>query len=168
VQDFKNADVLDLGHVRRLDTLLEALESGMPADAVVYVEGVAFADDVRAALSALSQVPKKQQREDLEGTFWPSPLSFHLPVGTGVLGRLRGLEKRHAEPEICDHLAVYRGEEILALAHDATGGKLLVGRRTLAPEAVEKMRRIVERDAGEARPAQRVIDRVRRVLRRRR
>jgi hypothetical protein len=152
--------------VRRLDTLLEALDTGMPGDAVVYVEGVAFADDVRAALAALPEVPEEQRRDDLQGTLWPSPLSFHLSVGTGVLGRLRELEKRHAEPEICAHLAVCRGEEILALAHDAAGGKLLVG-RTLAPQAVENMRRVVERDAAQPGPAKRMIERVRRMLRRR-
>lgn len=166
MQDFKQADVANLGRVRRLDILLEALEAGMPADAVVYVESAGFTEDVLAALAALPAAPKGQRRTDLRGTLWRSPRSFHLPVRTGVLGLLRELEKRHASPEVCAHLAVYRGEEILALAHDAEGGALLVG-RTLPPEAVEKMRRIVERDAAAPSdfPA-RLIDRVRRILRR--
>jgi hypothetical protein len=165
VQEFKQADVLDLGRVRRLDTLLEALDVSMPADAVVYVEGVAFADDVLAVLAALPSVPKDERRTDLRGTLWPSPTSFHLPVSTGVLGLLRELEKRHAPPEVCTHLAVYRGEEILALAHDVPGDALLIG-RTLAPDAVETMRTVVARGAAEARPPERLMERVRRILRR--
>jgi hypothetical protein len=41
---------------------------------------------------------------------------------------------------------------------------LLVG-RTLAPDAVEKMRRVVERDAAAPGAAERLISRVRRFLR---
>lgn len=164
VQDFKQADVIDLGRVCRLDTLLEALEAGMPADAVVYIEGDAFADEVRAALAALPPVSEDQRRKDLRGTLWPSPSSFHLRVGSGVLGLLRQFEKRHASPEVCTHLAVYRGDEILALAYDAADGALLVG-RAIVPGAVEKMRNIIKRDAA-GRPPERLIDRVRRMLRR--
>lgn len=163
MQDFKRADVISLGRVRRLDTLLEALEDGMPPDAVVYVEGVGFADDVRAALAALPSIPTDEQRTDLRGTLVPVPMSFHLPLASGVLRILRELEKRHASPEVCTHLAVYRGEEILALAHDATGDALLVG-RTVAPDAVERMRSIVARETAEARPT--LIDRLRWFLRR--
>jgi hypothetical protein len=163
VQDFKQADVIDLGRVRRLDTLLEALDAGMPPDAVVYVEGTAFADDVRAALAALPSVPEEQRRADLRGTLLPVPESFHVAVRSGVLGIMRELEQRHAAPEVCTHLAVYRGDEILALAHDATDASLLVGRK-LMPDAVEKMRRIVERDAAAPRPPG-FMDRVRRFLR---
>ena len=155
---------VDLGRVRRLDTLLEALEAGMPDDAIVYVEGVAFTDDVRAALGALHPVPETQHRVDLRGTLWPSPSSFRLPVSAGVLAVLRELQKRHASPEVCSHLAVYRGEEILALAHDAGDGALLVG-RSLPADAVEKMRQIV-REAEANRPqTPGLFERVRRLLR---
>lgn len=164
MQDFKQADVIDLGCVRRLDTLLEALDAGMPPDAVLYVEGVAFADDVRAAIAALPSVPKEQRRNDLRGTLLPMPDTFHIPVRSGVLGIMRELEQRHASAEVCTHLAVYRGDEILALAHDAGDAPLFVG-RTLAPDAVERMRRVVERDAAAPR-GPRFIDRVRRFLRR--
>jgi hypothetical protein len=166
VRDFKDAEVWDLGRVRRLDVLLEALEAGMPADAIVYVESASFADDILAALAALPAIPKDQRRTDLQGTLWPSPTSFHLPVRTGVLGLLRELERRHAEPEVCEHVAVYRGEEILALAYDAGGGALLVG-RTLSPEAVEKMRRIIDpNSAAQGPPRARLVERIQRMLRR--
>jgi hypothetical protein len=58
---------------------------------------------------------------------------------------LRQLATRRAEPEICDHLVVYRGEEILALAHDAGRGDLLVA-RALSPSVVERMRTILCRE----------------------
>jgi len=159
---------VDLGHVRRLDTLLEALDVGMPADAIVYVEGVAFADDVRASLAALPAAPEALRRADLRGTLWPSPSSFHLPVSSGVLAVLRDLEKRHASPEVCAHLAVYRGEKILALAHDAGDGVLLVG-HTLPNDAVEKMRQVVAREGRQPRsPPEGIMRRVLRRLRRER
>ena len=155
--------LLDLGQVRRLDTLLEALEVGMPMDAVVYIEGTSLAADVRAALGALPSIPQGQRRADLRGTLLPVPETFHVPVRSGVLGILRELEQRHASPEVCTHLAVYRRDEILALAHDAADASLLVS-GTLAPDAVEKMQRVVERDAG-APPPPGFLDRVRRYLR---
>lgn len=155
--------LVDLGHVRRLDTLLEALEVGMPADAIVYVEGVAFADDVRATLAALPTAPEALRRADLRGTLWPSPSSFHLPVSSGVLAVLRDMETRHASPEVCDHLAVYRGEEILALAHDAGDGVLLVG-RSLSDDAVETMRQVITRE--DAQPRAKSPGVIRRIIRR--
>lgn len=155
--------LVDLGHVRRLDTLLEALDVGMPADAIVYVEGVAFADDVRAALVALPAAPEALRRADLRGTLWPSPSSFHLPVSSGVLAVLRDLEKRHATPEVCAHLAVYRGQEIVALAHDAGDGVLLVG-RSLPDAALKAMRQVVAREAGQPQSQREGI--MRRILRR--
>ncbi len=168
MRDLRDADVWDLGRVRRLDTLLEALETGMPSDAIVYVEGVAFADDVRAALGALPSIPAEQRRTDLRGTLLPVPESFHLQVRSGVFAVLRDLEQRHAAPEVCAHLAVYRGQEILALAHDATNGALLIG-RALAPDAVDKIRRVVEREVAHPRAApERFIQWFRRMLRRQR
>lgn len=159
----KPDSLVDLGRVRRLDTLLEALEVGMPADGVAYVESVAFTDDVRAALGALPAAPEAQRRADLRGTLWPSPWSFHLPVSSGVLAVLRDLDKRHASPEVCAHLAVYRGQEILALAHDAGDGALLVG-RSLPDGALEAMRQVVAREAGQPQSQREGI--MRRILRR--
>lgn len=160
--------LVDLGRVRRLDSLLEALEIGMPGDGIVYVEGAAFADDVRATLAALPAVPEAQRRADQRGTLWPSPSSFHLPVSSGVLAVLRDLEKRHASPEVCAHLAVYRGQEILALAHDAGDGALLVA-RSLPNDAVEAMRQVVGREAAQPRSQpEGIVRRVLRALRRER
>jgi hypothetical protein len=164
VTHFMEAEVVSLGRVRHLDTLLEALDVGMPKEAVVYVEGTSFSEDVCSALSALPQVPVEQRRTDLQGTLSPEPTCFHLRVDTGVLRVLRDLETRHALPEVCDHLAVYRGEEILALAHDACGTPLLVG-LSLPASAVEKMRAVVECDRA-ARPtaSKRLLDRIRRLF----
>lgn len=137
--------MLSLGRVSRLDVLLEALDVGMPDDAVVYVEA-GVAPSVRAALAALPQVPEDDRRSDLQGTLWPRPTCFHVLVRAGVLRVLRQLAERHAEPEVCDHIAVYRREEILALAHDAPGGYLLVG-VTVPAADVERMRAVLARDA---------------------
>jgi hypothetical protein len=158
--------VVDLGQVRELDTLLEALEAGMPTDAIVYVEGVAFAYDVRAVLASLPQAPEAQCRADLRGTLWPTPTTFHLPVSGGIFGALRELEKRHAAPEVCSHLAVYRGDEVLALAYDAASGALLVG-CSLPDETLKRIRDVLARHASESHPRlPGFIDTIRRLFRR--
>jgi hypothetical protein len=144
-RDFEGPSVLSLGRVRHLDTLLDALDAGMPDDGIVYVEGTSFAKDVSAALAALPQAPEHERCGDLQATVWPAPTCFHVPVRSGVLRVLRQLATRWSEPEICDHLVVYRGEEILALAHDAARGDLLVA-RALSASVVERMRTILERD----------------------
>ena len=60
---------------------------------------------------------------------------FHLPLSGTNLGDLRELAERHAEPEVCDHLVVYREGEVLLWAHDAGSGDVMVSRK-LPDEAV--------------------------------
>lgn len=145
MRDVKGAEVVSLGRVRHLGILLEALDVGIPEDAVVYVENAGFAPDVRAALDALPQIPEDERRTDLQGTIWRAPTCFHIPARSGVLCVLRHLAETHADPEVCAHVAAYRGDEIIALAHDAGTACLLVA-VTLPAANVARMRAVVARD----------------------
>lgn len=53
---------------------------------------------------------------------------FHLPLIGDNLADLRNLAEKHAEPEVADHLVVYRGDDVLMWAHDAGSGYVDVAR----------------------------------------
>jgi hypothetical protein len=106
----------------------------MPEDSVLYLEGTAIAPAVKEYLEA-HEAPVR--RQVARGTLWPSPETFHLPLAG--LKELRALAGGHAEPEICDHLAVYRGDQLLMTAHDAGFGEVYLA-RSLPEEAIRRFR----------------------------
>jgi len=55
------------------------------------------------------------------------------------LAEFRNLAENHAEPEVADHLVVYRGEEVLLWALDAGYGYVRVA-RDLSESIVEALR----------------------------
>ena len=91
----------------------------------MYVEGTSFAP---AVADFLAKRPATIQHEVEAGTLSPKPKVFHLPLSGTNLAELRELAARHAGPEICDHLVVYREGETLLWAHDAGYGDVLVSR----------------------------------------
>jgi hypothetical protein len=111
--------------VSDLYELLRAIDEVMPRDATLYIEGTSVAADVERFLA---QRPADAWHEVEAGTLWPKPKVFHLPLSGTSLTELRELAARHAEPEICDHLVVYREGEALLWAHDAGHGDVLVSR----------------------------------------
>jgi hypothetical protein len=103
--------------------LLRAIDETLPKDAVLCLEGTSIAPDVAAYLEDLEpDDPPPVARN----TLWPRSRVFHLPLTGANLHELRTLAERHAEPEIADHLVVYRGETVLLWAHDAGYGYVAV------------------------------------------
>jgi hypothetical protein len=129
-------DAVTIGYVTDLYALLRAVDETMPEGAILYVEGTSIAPEVRDFLSGR---PAPDAREVARGTLWPTPETFHLPLVGANLAELRALAERHAQPEVADHLAVYRGEELLLLAHDAGDGQVQIARSFPAP-TVERLR----------------------------
>jgi hypothetical protein len=123
-----------IGYVDDFFVLLHAIDELLPKDAVLYLEGTAIAPDVAEWL---------RQREILDpppvarGTLWPEPTVFHIPLSD--VGGLRALAELHAEPEIADHLVVYRGNEVVLWAHDAGDGYVQLS-PTLEPAVLERFR----------------------------
>jgi len=103
----------------------------MPTEAVLYLEGTNMAPDVRAFLDARRA---EEIRPVMRGTIWPRPAKYHMPLVGSNLAVLRELAERHAEPEVCDHLVVYRGDQVLLQAHDAGASHVYVSDDL--PEAV--------------------------------
>lgn len=55
-------------------------------------------------------------------TIWPKQDVFHIPATRQNLDELLELTLNHAEPEICDHLVLYRDRQVLLWLHDASDG----------------------------------------------
>jgi hypothetical protein len=120
------ADAVLVGHVSDLYALLRAIDEVMPEDAVLCVEGTTVAPDVASFLES-RETPHTSATAP--NTLWPEPQFFYLPLTATNLRDLRLLAERHAEPEIADHLVVYRDREVLMWAHDAGSGSVWVSRK---------------------------------------
>jgi hypothetical protein len=133
---FLNDQSVTIGYVTDLYALLRAVDETMPRDTILYLEGTSFAPEIRDFLSS-RRAPLS--REIALGTISPRPETFHLPLAGTNLADLRALAERHAEPEVTDHLAVYRGDDLLLSAHDAGDGDVQVA-RALPEQTVERLR----------------------------
>jgi hypothetical protein len=132
----RDNESVTIGHVADLYALLRALDETMPPDAILYLEGTSFAPEIRDFLSS-RHAP--QSREVAPGTILPRPETFHLPLTGTNLADLRALAEQHAEPEVTDHLAVYRRDELLLSAYDAGDGDVQVA-RTLPEQTIGRLR----------------------------
>lgn len=133
----KEERAINLGLIRDLSGLLAAISAVMPEGAVLYLEGTSIAPEIRAFLEA--HRAEESQRVVL-GTSWPRPKTYHLPLTRSNLSQFRELAKKHSEPEICDHVVVYLGDEVLWYAYDAGSSYVYVS-RDLPPGTVEGLRR---------------------------
>lgn len=74
------------------------------------------------------------------GTIWSWPRKNHrfsVRASSELFVRLSEAASHHAEPEICDHLHLYRGQEALVQWFDAFSDPLLVS-KLVARERVER------------------------------
>ena len=101
---------INLGLIRDLYALLAVIDEEMPEGAVLYLEGTSIDPEIGAFLEAHRA---QESHPVVRGTLWPQPRSYHLPLSSSNLSQLRELAERHAEREICDHLVVYRGDQVL-------------------------------------------------------
>ena len=115
-----------LGYVSDLHALLRAIDEVMPGDAVLCFEGTTVAPDVASFLGS-REAPHPSPIAP--NTLWPQPRFFHLPLTGTNLSDLRALSEHYAEPEIADHLVVYRDREVLMWAHDAGSDYVWISRQ---------------------------------------
>jgi hypothetical protein len=134
--EFPDEGRISLGYVSDLYELLRAVDETMPKTAILYLEGASIAPDVRAFLESRQAAGP---HEVAHGTVYPTPMSFHLPLSDQNLVELRGLADHHAEPEICDHLAVYQAGELLLTAYDAGYGEVIVA-KSLPHDTIQALR----------------------------
>jgi hypothetical protein len=133
---FANDESVSLGIVSDLYQLLRAIDETMPKDAVLYIEGTSVAPSIKEFLSSR---PAPATRDVARSTISPVPDTFHLQLAGTNLTDLRSLAEGRAEPEIGDHIAVYRDDELLLFAPDAGGGEVLLA-GSLPEETIESFR----------------------------
>jgi hypothetical protein len=134
------SQAVEIGYVSDLTKLFDAL-TGLPEGSTIYLEGTSFAPEVTAWLESAS-VPTGTLVT--RGTIWPKPTAYDIPATPQNLSTLARLSERHAEPEMCDHLVVFRGDQVLVSAYDA-GYDTVFAQRDLPADVIERLRQAVRR-----------------------
>lgn len=118
----KGDSVWDI-HDYELGRVLLALPLLVPADAVLYIEGVSIEDDVSEFLRAH---PASKTTRVYPGTIAPVPKIFHVPATPEVLSALAQIVEHHSLYEVCDHLHVYRDGTVLVQGYDFMSQPLIL------------------------------------------
>jgi hypothetical protein len=85
-----------------------------PSGSVLCVEDV----DTSEIQQYLSARPGPFENETNKGFLKLQPKIYFMPISEENLRGLARLSERYAEPEVCSHLRIYRGEEIVLSWHD--------------------------------------------------
>jgi len=109
----------------------ETLWRRFPEATTFYVEGASIARDVRECYRIHREEGEYLPRAQ---TLVPRSDKFRCRFSANLMGALSALAERHAEPELHDHLVLYRHSEELLVWHDAFANSLLVSRTV--PESV--------------------------------
>ena len=98
-----------------------------------FAEGTVISEDV------IECYKKHFEEGDLPGaqTILPKSGKYRCKFSMGLMEELAVLSERHAEPELLDHLSLYKGNEPLLEWHDAFANIILVP-RTVGEENVRK------------------------------
>jgi hypothetical protein len=107
-----------------------ALPLLVPDTSLLFLEGGSHPSGLRRYLETHAIHPP---RRPALGTLWPRHSFFTLPASPDVLTTLVRLTQTLPYPEVCDHLHVFLGEEVLLEGHDAFSQPFLVSRSV--PEA---------------------------------
>jgi len=83
-------------------------------NSILCLEGVS-ARDIEAYLL---ERPAAYENETKRGPFGLRPKIFYMPITDENLRGFAALTERYAEPEVCDHLRVYRDNRIVLSWHD--------------------------------------------------
>jgi hypothetical protein len=141
VLSFAENAAIDVGLIKDLYALLEAIDDVMPSDSVLFLEaGSATADIVQFLETHHQSTPHTVKR----GTIFPRSRVYHLPLSSGHLTELRRLADQHAEPEVCDHLAVFHGDRLLLTAYDAGFGHVEII-RTMPSEVIDRFTALAQK-----------------------
>ena len=103
----------------------EALPKYFPLATTFFAEGTSITDDVKECY-----VSNREEGKHLPGaqTIFPISKKYRCKFSRQLMVRLSALAQIHAEPELLDHLALYKGNEELLFWHDAFANVLLVSR----------------------------------------
>ena len=91
-------------------------------NSILCLEGVS-APDLEAYLL---ERPTAYENETKQGFLALRPKIFYMPITGKNLRGFADLAERYAEPEVCDHLRVYRGNRIILSWHDLPSDPIYV------------------------------------------
>ena len=129
------ADAWQVAGLRDGAAFFQALSALLPDATHVFLEGTP-APEIAAIVA--SHAAEGEYVAPI-GTIWSWPRERRLAVRASAVlfAQLADAAQRHAEPEICSHLHVYRGPEALAQWFDAFSDPLLVS-KVVSRERVEQ------------------------------
>jgi len=125
--------------VKDYTVFFEHLSSLIPEGSVLFLEGTSMSQDIKDFLGSVAieepkdvQVGEARDPDKLpqERTYkvpilgWelrcnPRPHHFHIPATHGNFLEISKMSEHHAEPEMFDHLIIYRGKIGLLSWYDA-------------------------------------------------
>jgi hypothetical protein len=111
---------------KRCTAFFKALGKLVPTGATLCIEGTSISKEVKSFLEAhrVKETCKVQL-----GTLWPRPSIYHVFCNDETLFELANLSERHAVPEICDHLNVYKDGEVLLSWYDAFSDPIYISKK---------------------------------------
>ena len=108
--------------IRIAADFLREVPALLPDATTMYLEGQPY-PDVQAFLS--EYIDQSTYGAPI-GTTWPKPQLYSLTVSPQFFARFAALAEHHAEPEICDHVHLYKDYDPLANWFDAFSDPLYV------------------------------------------
>ena len=104
-------------NIRNVDitTFINEMSILFPEGSIIYIEGTCLDPSIQKYLQAhhAEEITKVET-----GTIWPRPAFYHISLSEEHLQKLAGFTENYALPEICGHLIVYRGNEVLLEGYD--------------------------------------------------
>lgn len=129
-------DAVELGRVEHFDVFLEDVREVAAEGSILVLEGKPAAD-VREFLKGVQVQPDVRIAR---GTTWPKQEFLHVAATRENFDQLLELSLNHAEPEIGDHLVLYRNRQVLLWLHDIADG-YVYGHPLLGDSNLDRIRR---------------------------
>jgi len=87
----------------------------VPTESIIYIEGDSIIEKIREYYESkkISNFVKVEM-----GTIWPRPTFYHIPFNEENILKLIEFFNNYAEPEILDHLIIYKHNEVFISGYD--------------------------------------------------
>lgn len=138
----------------------ECLPMLLPAECILYVEGISIASDVASFYSSHRARNAVEVARDIIS---PVPERYHFTFSPDVCTSLRHFAEQHPVEEMFNHIKAYRGESLLFTFHDAFSGWLRVSEH-LPEKSVDQFCQALRVSSRREETKQRDPEQLRRIL----
>jgi hypothetical protein len=132
----RESECWKISGIRRAEDFFRAVSLLAPDATHMFLEGSPNPDIAALLANALDDADYAAPA----GTIWSWPQKnrrFSVRASSELFARLSEAASHHAEPEICDHVHFYRGQEALVQWFDAFSDPVLVS-KSVAYEQVQR------------------------------